>query len=67
MGPGPTTQAHREGQRDDSEEDPKDLDKKVPWPVLFPNNEGHRKVWQKGIQMAKNMFKVDGAEYTFST
>src|SRR5438034_540068 len=32
-GPGPTTQAHREGQRDESENDPKDLDKKVPWPV----------------------------------
>ncbi len=28
--PGPTTQAHREGQKDDTEEDPKDLDKKVP-------------------------------------
>ena len=54
-------------QKDDSEEDPKDLDKKVPWPVPFPNNEGHQKVWQKGIQMAKDMFKVDGAEYTFST
>jgi len=54
-------------QRDDSEEDPKDLDKKVPWPVLFPDNEVHQKVWQKGIQTAKDMFKVDDAEYTFST
>ena len=49
------------------EDNPKDLDKKVLWPVPFPDNEGHRKVWQKGIQTAKNMFKVDGAEYTFST
>jgi hypothetical protein len=65
--PGPTTQAHREGQKDDSEEDLKDLDKKVLWLVPFPNNKGHWKVWQKGIQMAKNIFKVDGAEYTFST
>jgi hypothetical protein len=54
-------------QRDDSEDDPKDLDKKVPWPVPFPDNKGHREVWQKGIQTAKDMFKVDGAEYTFST
>jgi hypothetical protein len=28
-GPDPTTQAHKEGQRDDFNEDPKDLDKKV--------------------------------------
>jgi hypothetical protein len=39
----------------------------VPWPVLFPDKESHREVWQKGIQTAKDMFKVDGAEYTFST
>ncbi len=39
----------------------------MPWPVSFSNNEGHQKVWQKVIQMAKDMFKVDGAEYTFST
>jgi len=39
----------------------------VPWLVPFPNNEGHQKVWQKGIQMVKDMFKVDSAEYTFST
>ena len=38
----------------------------MPWPVPFPDNEGHREVWQKGIQMVKDMFKVDGAEYTFS-
>ncbi|CAG8484282.1 24704_t:CDS:2 [Cetraspora pellucida] len=37
-------------QRDESEKDPKDLDKK-----------------QKSIQTAKDMFKVDGAEYAFST
>lgn len=24
-------------------------------------------IWQNGIQTAKNMFKVDGAEYAFST
>jgi len=78
--PGPATRAHREGQRkkvtpapkindqkDDSEEVPKDLDKKVPWPVPFPDNEEHWELWQKGIQTAKDMFKVDGAEYTFST
>src|SRR5204863_10014776 len=78
--PGPATRAHRDGQRkkvtpastindqkDDSEENPKDLDKKVPWSVPFPDNEKHREVWQKGIQIAKDMFKVDGAEYTFST
>ena len=44
-----------------------DLDKEVPWPVQFPTNEEHREVWQKGIQIAKDMFKVDGAEYTFLT
>ncbi|CAG8781511.1 11594_t:CDS:1, partial [Racocetra persica] len=49
------------------EEDSKDLDKKVTWPVSFSNNEEYQKVWQKGIQIAKDMFKVDGAEYTFST
>ena len=27
----------------------------------------HWEVWQKGIQTAKNIFKVDDAEYTFST
>ncbi|GES83363.1 hypothetical protein GLOIN_2v1848952 [Rhizophagus clarus] len=53
----PTTQAYR--RRNDSKEDPKDLDKKVPWPVSFPDNKGHWKVWQKGIQMAKDKFKVD--------
>ncbi|GES82001.1 hypothetical protein GLOIN_2v1848952 [Rhizophagus clarus] len=75
-----STQAYREGQRkkvtpapevidqkDGSKDDPKDLDKIVPWPVSFPDNERHREVWQKGIQTAKDMFKVDGAEYTFST
>jgi len=66
-GPGPTTQAHREGQRDESENDPKDLDKKVPWLVPFPDKEVHQEVWQKGIQTAKDMFKVDGAEYAFLT
>jgi hypothetical protein len=39
----------------------------VPWPVPFPDKECHQEVWQKGIQTAKDMFKVDGAEYTFST
>ncbi|CAG8678072.1 3306_t:CDS:1, partial [Gigaspora margarita] len=78
-GPGPTTQAYRKGQKKDQrkeapafeiidqKDDPKDLDKKVPWPVLFPDKEYHRKVWQKGIQTAKDMFKVDGTEYTFLT
>ncbi|CAG8818411.1 19554_t:CDS:2, partial [Racocetra persica] len=51
--------------KNNPKEDSKDLDKKMPWPVSFPNNEEHRKVWQKGIQTAKDMFKVDGAEYTF--
>jgi hypothetical protein len=50
-----------------NEDDLKDLDKKVPWPVLFPDNKGYREVWQKGIQMAKDMFKVDSAEYTCLT
>ncbi|CAG8480295.1 19201_t:CDS:2, partial [Racocetra fulgida] len=54
-------------QRDESKDNPKDIDKKVFWPVLFPDDEMHQKVWQKGIQTAKDMFKVDGAEYTFST
>ncbi|CAG8815150.1 7697_t:CDS:2 [Gigaspora margarita] len=44
-----------------------DLDIEVPWPVPFPENEEHREVWQNGIQYAKDMFKVDGAEYAFST
>ncbi|UZO09714.1 uncharacterized protein OCT59_029929 [Rhizophagus irregularis] len=76
-GPGPATKAYREEQRkkapeiidqkDGFEDDPKDLDKKVPWSVPFPDKECHQKVWQKGIQTAKDMFKVDGAEYTFST
>ncbi len=59
-GSGLTTQVYREGQRkdwkketltpeiidqrDDSENDPKDLDKKVPWPVLFSDKELHQKV-----------------------
>ncbi|CAG8810503.1 4512_t:CDS:2, partial [Racocetra fulgida] len=68
---GPTTQETPTpeiiDQRDESEKDPKDLDKKVPWPVSFPDKEWHREVWQKGIQTAKDMFKVDGAEYAFST
>ncbi|CAG8817657.1 16132_t:CDS:2, partial [Cetraspora pellucida] len=54
-------------QKDKSEKDPKDLDKKVSWPVLFPDKEWHQKVWQKSIQIAKDMFKVDGAEYAFLT
>ncbi|PKK56932.1 hypothetical protein RhiirC2_721548 [Rhizophagus irregularis] len=57
----------KDDSEDDSEDDPRDLDKKVPWPVPFPDKKCHWKVWQKGIQTAKNMFKVDGAEYTFST
>ena len=44
-----------------------DLDQEVPWPVRFPYNEKHRQTWQNGIQTAKDMFKVDGAEYVFST
>jgi hypothetical protein len=51
----------------EGEDDPNDLDKKVPWPVPFPDKECHREVWQKEIQIAKDMFKVDGAEYTFLT
>ncbi|RHZ69227.1 hypothetical protein Glove_286g35 [Diversispora epigaea] len=39
----------------------------VPWPVPFPNDKEHRAIWQNGIQTAKDMFKVDGAEYVFST
>ncbi|CAG8835930.1 7730_t:CDS:2, partial [Gigaspora margarita] len=37
-----------------------DLDIEVPWPVPFPENKEHR-------EYAKDMFKVDGAEYAFST
>ncbi|CAG8851330.1 1229_t:CDS:1, partial [Racocetra persica] len=44
-----------------------DLDVEVPWPVQFPYNEEHRIIWQNRIQIAKNMFKIDGAEYAFST
>src|SRR5688572_4156682 len=44
-----------------------DLDIEVPWPVCYPINVKHQEVWQKGIQMAKDMFQVDGAEYAFST
>ncbi|RHZ44472.1 hypothetical protein Glove_724g34 [Diversispora epigaea] len=44
-----------------------DLDIEVPWPVPFPNDKEHRAIWQNGIQTAKDMFKVDGAEYVFST
>ncbi|CAG8695958.1 18005_t:CDS:2, partial [Cetraspora pellucida] len=43
-----------------------DLDVEVPWPVQFPYNEKHRVIWQNRIQTAKNMFKVDEAEYAFS-
>jgi hypothetical protein len=57
----------KDDSEDDSEDDSRDLDRKVPWPVSFSDNEEHREVWQKGIQMAKDMFKVDGAEYTFLT
>ncbi|CAG8575248.1 1150_t:CDS:10, partial [Racocetra fulgida] len=58
-GPGLITQAYRKGQRDDSEEDLKNLDKKILWLVQFPDNKEHQEVWQKGIQTAKDMFKVD--------
>ncbi|CAG8573162.1 12137_t:CDS:2 [Cetraspora pellucida] len=34
-----------------------DLDIEVLWPVLFPNDEKHCAIWQKGIQYAKDMFK----------
>ncbi|CAG8656257.1 3855_t:CDS:2, partial [Racocetra persica] len=44
-----------------------DLDVEVLWPVRFPYNEEHRIIWQNGIQTTKNMFKVDGAKYAFST
>ncbi|CAG8699213.1 9201_t:CDS:2, partial [Racocetra persica] len=44
-----------------------DLDIEVPWPVLFPENEEHHEVWQNSIQYAKDMFKVNGAKYAFST
>ncbi|CAG8654593.1 17123_t:CDS:10, partial [Racocetra persica] len=60
------TQAHRE-ELPIHEKGFLDLDIEVPWPVQFPYNEEHRVIWQNGIQIAKNMFKVDGAEYTFST
>ena len=53
--------------KDESEDDPKDLDIKVPWPVPFSDNENHQKVWQRGIKKAKDMLRVDGAEYFFST
>ncbi|CAG8760939.1 2173_t:CDS:1, partial [Ambispora leptoticha] len=43
------------------------LDIEVPWPVPYPDNKKHRVIWQNGIQTAKDMFKVDGAEYAFST
>jgi hypothetical protein len=59
-GPGPRTQAYYEGGF-------LDLDIEVPWPVPFPNDEEHRAIWQNGIQTSKDMFKVDGAEYAFST
>ncbi|CAG8807350.1 29074_t:CDS:2, partial [Racocetra persica] len=44
-----------------------DLDIEVLWPVPFPDNKEHCVIWQNGIRTAKDMFKVDGAEYTFST
>ncbi|KAF0413853.1 hypothetical protein F8M41_007716 [Gigaspora margarita] len=44
-----------------------DLDIEVPWPVSFLDNKEHCEVWQNGIQYAKDIFKVDGAEYAFST
>ncbi|RHZ76450.1 hypothetical protein Glove_197g70 [Diversispora epigaea] len=44
-----------------------DLDIEVPWPVPFPNDKEHHAIWQNEIQIAKDMFKVDGAEYAFST
>src|SRR6266480_7669596 len=53
----------KDDSEDESEDDPKDLDIKVPWPVPFPDNENHRKVWQRGIKKAKDMLRVDGAEY----
>ncbi|CAG8827475.1 41102_t:CDS:2, partial [Gigaspora margarita] len=81
--PGPTTRVYRKeqrknwrketpapeiiDQRDKFEKDPKDLNKKVPWLVLFPNKEWHWEVWQNSIQYAKDMFKVDGTKYAFST
>src|SRR2546421_341123 len=57
----------KDDSEDESEDDPKDLDIKVPWPVPFPDNENHQKVWQRGIKKAKDMLRVDGAEYFFST
>ncbi|GBC23373.2 hypothetical protein GLOIN_2v1773970 [Rhizophagus irregularis DAOM 181602=DAOM 197198] len=76
----PSNKAYRKGQRkkvtpapeiinqkDGFKDDSKDLDKKVPWSVPFSDKEWHREMWQKGIQMAKDMFKVDDAEYTFLT
>jgi len=74
-GPGPQTQAHRESQvsglpipdmnlRVDSKGGFLDLDI---WPVPYPDNKEHRVIWQNGIRTAKDMFKVDGAEYAFST
>ena len=43
------------------------LDAIVPWPVPFPDIEEYKEVWYNGIQYAKDMFKVDGAAYAFST
>ncbi|CAG8763061.1 13938_t:CDS:2, partial [Racocetra persica] len=68
----PHTQAHHEELQPVQElpiheEGFLDLDVEVPWPVPFPDNKKHRVIWQNGIRTAKDMFKVDGAEYTFST
>ncbi|CAG8719806.1 4130_t:CDS:2, partial [Racocetra persica] len=43
------------------------LNIEVPWLVSFPDNKEHHDVWQNSIQYAKDIFKVDGAEYAFST
>src|SRR5436305_2910387 len=53
----------KDDSEDESEDGLKDLDIKVPWPVLFPDNENYRKVWQRGIKKAKDMLRVNGAEY----
>ncbi|CAG8832529.1 27558_t:CDS:1, partial [Racocetra persica] len=44
-----------------------DLDIEVLWLVLYPDNKEHHVIWQNGIRTAKDRFKVDRAEYAFST
>ena len=41
-----------------------DLDLFAPWQIEFPKD---HKAWRKGIDMAKDMMKVDGATHVYST